>query len=1194
MSAERDLHGQEPTVPDVRPNARQDERQQQDEQQDERRDALARAAALDPTRSLLLQAPAGSGKTTVLTARFLALLATVDAPEQVLAITFTRKAAAEMRQRILAALSSDAREPPRGLSAELILAVRERCAARGWNLLHNPARLRVETIDALNGRLARTLPVAARCAPSLTIAPTPQTLYELAARRALEGAWHDPARQPAARLLYERLDDDWQRLQGLLAQMLAQRSHWLPRVLEASGTGLVRRVHDSLDALIGDALAAMRECLTPPLLQEAQQLLTAVGDGSPAAAPAAAPAPAPTADRGATPGTPPVLDAHPASLGHWRSLRELLLTKEGTWRSRLDSRQGLNPDDRELKQRVLAFVSRLAQRPQVRERLHELRRLPDARFCDDDERALEALAQLLIGAALQLQIVFADSAQIDFPYIAGAARASLVEQGEPSEMALRAGNALRHILVDEFQDTSREQFQLIEALTASWERDEGRTLFLVGDPMQSIYQFRDAEVGLFLEARDHGVGAVRLQPLRLRRNFRTRAPLLAWINRHFAALFPAADDARRAAIRYAASVAAASSAGGRARPEEPGPEGSPVTLYRFDPADRPAEAQAVVQIVRAARSRAPAASIAVLVASREHATFIVAALRAAGVPLQGVELEPLRERAVVRDLAALTRALLHPADRTAWFSVLRAPWCGLTLAQLEMLGADEQGDMFGVLQEAATGSTLFADAADALQRVSAALAPALQGAERTLPLWQRVENCWLRLAGPVIYRLPDEQADARRFLDALAQQAAPDALVGDSLQDMLRSLYSVAPPEPLAVQIMTMHAAKGLEWDVVILPGLGRQTKSDPDPLLHWIDLSRGRAEPQLLLAPIRGGERERPASLAAYIKWLRRERLRLERVRLLYVAVTRARSALHLLGALPAPSGDAAPLPAAGSALELLWPAIGPEFAALSPGIPAARSRALPAESQVKPQVEASVTAPTSPAHQAADAAADALWRLDGAWRLPLPPPAPQPSRLRLPAAEASPRPEYSWVGLAARAIGTIVHAELHRLSLLPALPEPTEIPPEAGYHAWLAELGVEAHEQAAAAARIAQALRRTLADARGRWLLSHEHHEAHSEWRLTGVYQGRILNVILDRMLIDEHGQRWIIDFKTGTHEGGSLELFLTAEVQRYREQLLRYAALARELGPEPVRVALYFPLLGEFRELPQPDGDRSGPLQ
>ncbi len=1118
-------------------------------------DARAREAALDPTRSLLLQAPAGSGKTTVLAARFLTLLAVAHSPEEILAITFTRKAAAQMRHRILTALqAADSGESRPGLPASLLQAARRRDAQLGWDLLHNAARLRVETIDALNGRLARTLPVAARCAPDLDVAEAPRPLYELAARRTLEGAWSEPQMRTAAELLLDRLDNDWQRLQRLLAQMLEHRSHWLPRVLAASGAeDLVQRVHVSLDTLLGAQLSAARAGLPPQLLQEGERLLM-------------------HAQRARGRSTGP-LGVQPGCLPQWRALGQLALKEDRHWRRRFDARDGFAATEPQMKQRAQSWVAALAQQPGARELLLELRYLPEARLPAEDEAGLMALARLLVHAAAQLQLVFAERGRVDFSYIAGAARESLSERGEPTDVALRTGNAVRHILVDEFQDTSYEQYQLLQALTVGWESGDGRTLFVVGDPMQSIYQFREAEVGLFLQARDAGLGRVTLRPLQLRRNFRCSAPLLAWINRNFAALFPAEDDARRAAIRYLSSAAVEEPAQAEAVPElaaraAPGPvparQDPAVTLHRFDPVDRRGEAHAVLEIVRATRARSPEASIAVLVASREHATFIATVLRQAGVPLRGVELEPLFERPVVRDLAALTRVLLHQADRTAWLALLRSPWCALTLEELDALGVYVESDPFSALLGAAGSDATPAHVSAVLRRLCTALAPALRAAERDEPLWQRVEHCWLRLAGPAIHAAATDRSDARRFLDALALQEDPDALAGEAIGTLLGQLYSIEPPQPDAVEIMTVHAAKGLEWDVVILPQLGRRTAVDSDPLLHWIELPRSGQQSELLLAPIRCGEREPPGSLGAYIKRLRRERLRLERVRLLYVAATRARRCLHLLGALPPPRASTtapatAPSPEAGSPLALLWPAIGAQFAQLAP-------RPLP---------------------DAATAASDLsrarlLQRLAAHWQLPPPPPPPRPRRLQLPAAEQAQRPEYSWVGLAARAVGTIVHAELHRLALAGTLPSAADLPHGDAYGSWLAELGVQAHERPQAALRITQALQRTLADPHGRWLLSSEHREAHSEWRLTGLAEGRVVNVILDRMLIDERGERWIVDFKTSMHAGGSLALFLDAEMQRYRAQLLRYASLARELGPEPVRVGLYFALLGQFREL------------
>jgi ATP-dependent helicase/nuclease subunit A len=1101
-------------------------------------DQRARREALDVRRSMLLQAPAGSGKTTVLTARFLALLATVDAPEEILAITFTRKAAAEMQHRILAALqAASAGQSIAGIAPELLQAARARDAARGWNLLHNPSRLRIETIDAMNHWLATQLPISARSGPSLEIAPAPATLYRRAARNCLALTAEDPDAAAAAELLFDRLDNSWSRLEQLLADMLERRSHWLPRLLEARGTGLSERVQQSLESALRAELAAAMTALPAWLLREGELLLTHARQ-----------------IHGVVSVDAVSLSGEPATLPHWRALCELAMTEQG-WRKRFTIREGFAPDDKSMKSRVAAWMDALAQLPGAQAVCSTVRALPDHRLDTADQQTLEALALLLIRAATELQLVFAAGAGVDYPYIAAAARQALKEQGEPSDFALRAGGALRHILIDEFQDTSYEQFGLLQALTAGWERGDGRTLFVVGDPMQSIYQFREAEVGLFLQARDYGVGDIGFEALQLRRNFRSSAALIAWVNEQFSRLFPADDNARRAAIRYLPSVPAA--------PVAP-QDGSAVLLHRFHSGDLDAEAQRVVDIARAARARDPAASIAVLVVSREHVARVVVQLRAAGFALRGVDLERLRDRPAIRDLAALTRALLHAADRSAWLALLRAPWCGLTLAELEALLAGADGDLFAWLQAQLQALPGKPDAAAStlqlrLGHLCTAVAPAILGAERALPLWQRVEHCWLRLAAPAVYRSDVDRLDAHRFMDALALHDDPDRLVGEALGELTERLYSGAPPQPGAIELMTVHAAKGLEWDVVILPGLGRKTAVDADPLLHWIELPRASDGTDLLLAPIRATEQEPRCSLAAYIKRLRRERARLERVRLLYVAATRARSALHLLGAVPPPPRpDEPPAAPRGSLLDILWPAIGAQFIALTP-----QSGAV----EVGP----------------AQALPPALWRLPAQWSIPAPPVGTAMRRLALGSPRLNDAPEYRWVGSTARAIGTIVHAELHRLSASAELP--SSAAPSlaaASYGAWLAELGVAVDEHRHASARVQEALERTLADARGRWLLSSAHVEARSEWRLTGMYQGRLVNVIIDRMLVDEQAQRWVIDFKTSTHEGGAEREFVDNEAERYRPQMQRYGALAAQLGGEPVRLALYFPLLGVFREL------------
>ena len=197
-------------------------------------DELARETALDVTRSFIVQAPAGSGKTELLTRRYLALLATVQAPESVLAITFTRKAAAEMRHRILGALRAASGGGPDDLHPRTLELARAALAVDsrfGWDLLGNPGRLRIQTIDSLNMGLARRLPVLSGLGAGLAVEEDARDLYRRAAERLLE---HLPAgdrlHSRAVATLLGHADNRVQRFVDLVIEMLARRESWGPKL----------------------------------------------------------------------------------------------------------------------------------------------------------------------------------------------------------------------------------------------------------------------------------------------------------------------------------------------------------------------------------------------------------------------------------------------------------------------------------------------------------------------------------------------------------------------------------------------------------------------------------------------------------------------------------------------------------------------------------------------------------------------------------------------------------------------------------------------------------------------------------------------------------------------------------------------------------------------------------------------------
>jgi ATP-dependent helicase/nuclease subunit A len=182
-------------------------------------------------------------------------------------------------------------------------------------------------------------------------------------------------------------------------------------------------------------------------------------------------------------------------------------------------------------------------------------------------------------------------------------------------------------------------------------------------------------------------------------------------------------------------------------------------------------------------------------------------------------------------------------------------------------------------------------------------------------------------------------------------------------------------------------------------------------------------------------------------------------------------------------------------------------------------------------------------------------------------------------PAADAEPWPEFDWAGETARRVGTLVHAELRTL-------DPDGVDASAIrarqplYERWLASYGVPEERLTQAATRVVEALLAVCDDARGRWILAAGYRDDLREHALSGIWNGELLRAVFDRSFIDA-GVRWVIDYKTSQHMGGALREFLDREVERYQPQLQRYARLARKLGPEPVRVGLYFPLMRAWRE-------------
>ena len=833
------------------------------------RDAEARVRAVDPTRNVALEASAGTGKTRVLVDRYVALLLAGAKPRNILAMTFTRKAAVEMRQRILHELAR--RQKEQTLAPELWREIRE-----------NLPDVAISTIDAFCLALLREFPLEADVDPGFELIDETETprLVGQTLDRTLGFGRSLAADESDMALLFAELGE--LRLREGLARLLDRRLVAWP----ALGRFLRGKPHLTID-----------ECIA-----RLQSRLRAAFDAIPGgiaglmgSAPAHADIDLLAGDLDELLADPP--PSGPLTQALLERLRAHVLTQSGEPRKRLAYKKAdfRSPADFE---RHAAAVTTFG--PYLVDALRAYR--------EDINVVLARAVQRLLAVALdQYQRTLRKHGVLDFSDVLQRTLTLLAQMDEFSRSRFKLESRYQHVLVDEFQDTSRAQWELVERLIASWAAGRGLSahtlepsIFIVGDRKQSIYSFRDAEVALLDEASRYidalrSTGPVRMA---ITRNFRSVREILAFTND----LFEVIDKAQRPdAFRYSeddvfplGSVEARESdalglvpaTSDEAQAEAIGEEIARLLATGATVRDRESG------IRRAARP----GDIAVLFRTREGHRLFEEALARRRVPFYVYKGLGFYDADEIKDVLALLTFLARPESELAAAALLRSRVVRLSDEALKLLAP------------ALTASILGADTPPALEQLHVRDRERLLLLRGSMPAWldlvdrlppsellDRVlaESAYAEEIGGASYRQARENLKKIRSLVRRLQNRG--YLTLGRIVDHFAELVSGGDESNAivdavdAVNLMTTHAAKGLEFPIVFVANMQRGSGGGLEPI-RVVDaaLNSDSEEPSVAI-----GDYETPIDRDLEARDAE------EGKRLLYVALTRARDRLYLAATL-------------------------------------------------------------------------------------------------------------------------------------------------------------------------------------------------------------------------------------------------------------------------------------------------------
>ncbi|MFO8051571.1 MAG: UvrD-helicase domain-containing protein [Thermoplasmatota archaeon] len=813
-------------------------------------------SSLDITRNVAVTAGAGSGKTRVLVERYMKILKSSDSilPRNILALTFTEKAASEMKERIKISVKDLLPGDP----------------VKWSRVLDDLPSADISTIHSFCTKLIRNDPIPCGLDPDLRIITETESQEMLkesvnelltvegkessALRRLLVdiGTWN------TSRMLISLVRERSRTDMDIGSDEFRARSR---KYLEETWNSRLDTALDDLDPLIRH-LDGIKDLPVPdvqkdtavPLMQAMQPVFRLMH------------------------GYEDSRETRLKLLSLLNGAREHLLTSSGKERGvgRLGNSRVWGKDHGAVKKCFslvfsFAFENRellsIASNPDLKRRARE--RVKDVL------EVYTSLEERFTGKKRMANGVDFDD-QISL--------ALMLLQGGSPKLLENLRKRYVHLLVDEFQDTDPRQWKLVDLL---WNGGRSSRLFIVGDPKQSIYGFRSADVRLFMDAQRTLRGHKQGKCVVLDRNFRSRKEIMELVNELFPGImekegsrwevdFDPLEPHRRAE----GSVTVMGVLGGRGSEIWEGAKAAELikkAVRDWNVEDKDGE--------RGLKF----GDIAILLPTRKGFQHYENALRAENIPFQVYKGKGFFERQEVKDVLHLLSFITDPVDDLALASALKGPFFGLS--DEDLLKISTSGGRS--LHEKMVNSGSFPAEADLISRL-------MEISDSRVP-YQALDDIFREIGAHAVMG----GARGSRNLDRLVEWAMEESSAGSmpELKERLRRLVEDPPKEgepPIrvdedSVSVMTVHAAKGLEWPMVMVLGMNHEPRGGWTRPYN-LDPEKGLSIK--IMDPATGELVRTPSYLDSQEDQEDKELQ--ERKRLLYVACTRARDHLVLSGSIP------------------------------------------------------------------------------------------------------------------------------------------------------------------------------------------------------------------------------------------------------------------------------------------------------